>query len=148
MKVKLSEIPQEGLTLTEEFHPKTMNLETDDLRFTAPLRVSATFQKESDAVVVAVETHGQMSLTCGRCLEDYPAPYQGRFHLGYSVEGKVTLDVTDDIRQEILLSYPVKFLCNESCQGLCLRCGKNLNEGRCSCPTTVPRTQNAFERSL
>lgn len=134
MKIKLSEIPEEGLTLTKSFDPVSMKLQTLDLRFTAPVEVLATFQKERDTVVVTVRAQGNMDLTCGRCLKAYPEPYQGEYHLGYSVPGKVALDVTDDIRQEIFLSYPVKFLCKESCQGLCFRCGKNLNEEKCSCP--------------
>ena len=134
MKLKLSEIPEDGLTLSESFNPAAMSLETPDLKFTAPLVVSATFHKARDTVVVAVEAAGRMTLTCARCLAAYPEPYQGQFDLGYEVKGKVALDVTDDIRQEILLSYPVQFLCKESCQGLCSRCGKNMNEGNCSCP--------------
>ena len=53
----------------------------------------------------------------------------------YSAEGKEKemLDVTHDLQQEILLSYPMQFLCREDCQGLCPQCGKKLNEGKCGC---------------
>ena len=35
---------------------------------------------------------------------------------------------------EILLSeYPIKILCHDECEGLCLQCGKNLNKNKCSC---------------
>ena len=32
-------------------------------------------------------------------------------------------------------------LCKDDCEGLCAKCGKNLNEGECSCDTreTDPR---------
>ena len=43
------------------------------------------------------------------------------------------LDLTDDVREDILLSLPLKFLCQEDCRGLCPHCGQNLNEGTCSC---------------
>ena len=31
------------------------------------------------------------------------------------------------------MSWPSRVLCKEDCRGLCIRCGRNLNEGPCSC---------------
>ena len=44
-----------------------------------------------------------------------------------------TVDITEDIREEILLSIPDRFKCSESCRGLCPGCGANLNEEPCRC---------------
>lgn len=133
MKVKLSEIPDAGLTLTERFNPTQMNLQTEELKFVAPLDVTADFHKEPDAVMVEVDARGRLEMICGRCLTVYTEPYGGHFELGYSVKGQFALDVTNDIRQEILLTYPVQFLCNPDCKGLCVSCGGNLNLGDCEC---------------
>ena len=133
MKVRLSEIPEEGLTLNEAFNPEQMNLQTPDLKFTAPVKVKSDFHKDRDVVLRHVKTVGDLDLVCGRCLKHYGQPHEGLFDLDYSVKGKIFLDVTDDIRQEILLSYPMTFVCMETCQGLCVRCGQNLNEGKCDC---------------
>ena len=46
---------------------------------------------------------------------------------------KIKLD--DDVRDFALLSVPMKKLCNDDCKGLCLKCGKDLNEGSCGCKT-------------
>ena len=35
--------------------------------------------------------------------------------------------------QDVLLELPGKVLCSEDCKGLCCQCGKNLNEGSCTC---------------
>ncbi|MCM8794860.1 MAG: DUF177 domain-containing protein [Candidatus Omnitrophica bacterium] len=134
MKVKVNEIPEGGLVLTESFDPVAMNMQTPNLTFVQPLRVTANFQKERDAVVVDVDVNGSMETVCGRCLETSRLLYGERFHLGYSVRGQTDLDVTDDIRQEIIVNYPMRPLCKENCLGLCPRCGKNLNEGPCGCP--------------
>ena len=131
MKVKLSEIPEEGLTLSEHFDPVQMHLDMPELKFTAPLDVTATFQKQRETVLVEVGVTGQMEQICGRCLEPYGKAYDGKFHLDYSVRGMLFLDISDDVRQEILLSYPVRFLCREDCRGLCPQCGNNLNERSC-----------------
>lgn len=39
---------------------------------------------------------------------------------------------------EIMENWPAKILCKEDCKGLCLICGKNLNEGECGCDRFVP----------
>ncbi len=136
LNVKINDIPESGLTLTDSFDPAGMDLQMESLRFEAPLKVAATFLKESAAVVVNVSVAGDMQLVCGRCLEKYECRYDGQYQLGYPIEDETFLDVTEDIRQEILLDYPMNPVCKEECRGLCPRCGKNLNEGACSCPPT------------
>ncbi len=134
MKVKLNDIPEEGegLTLTEALDPVKLSLDVPDLKFTAPVGVTATFQKFQETVCVEVGVTGAMEQLCARCLEHVGRPYAGRFRLDYLVDGMQVLDITDDVRQEILLSYPVRFLCREDCLGLCPQCGTNLNERSCN----------------
>ena len=43
------------------------------------------------------------------------------------------IDITKDVRDYALLAIPMKKLCKEDCKGLCVNCGKNLNEGDCNC---------------
>ena len=51
------------------------------------------------------------------------------------------LDITKAISDEIALSLPTAWLCNEDCKGLCPKCGVNLNEQQCDCDTS---RENAF----
>lgn len=44
-----------------------------------------------------------------------------------------TLDLTDQVRESLLLLLPRKPLCREACAGLCPACGADLNEGACGC---------------
>jgi len=44
------------------------------------------------------------------------------------------------LREHIILAAPMQPLCREECAGLCARCGKDLNEGPCQCPTEAPAT--------
>lgn len=43
------------------------------------------------------------------------------------------IDLTELIREQILLDEPIKHLCSGDCKGICQKCGKNLNEGPCNC---------------
>ncbi|UCF41605.1 MAG: DUF177 domain-containing protein [Gemmatimonadota bacterium] len=50
------------------------------------------------------------------------------------------LDLSDMVREELILAVPEYVLCREECQGLCAQCGKDLNDGPCSCrPAPDPR---------
>ena len=71
---------------------------------------------------------------CSRCLNDIVLPIAKDFRLNIAIDKSDTsIDINDDIRQEIILEYPDKPLCKDSCLGLCVNCGRNLNEGQCKC---------------
>ena len=36
-------------------------------------------------------------------------------------------------KNALVLELPYRVLCREDCRGLCPKCGKNLNEGPCTC---------------
>ena len=133
MKIKVNTIPQEGWILSEVISPADWMLQTPELKFLDAVQMTASFQKDRDAVFVQVVVQGKQELLCDRCATLYPASYQESFDLGYSTKQMQTLDISTDIRQEILLSYPVRFLCMDNCLGLCAQCGNNLNEGPCNC---------------
>ena len=88
---------------------------------------------------------------CARCLE----PVNGAFSVSlertvatketlsekqleenvdeYAVAEDGKLDLGELISEELLLTFPTRFLCSEECKGLCPKCGKSLNLGSCGC---------------
>ncbi len=42
-------------------------------------------------------------------------------------------DLTDIVTTAFVLNMDAQLLCSPTCRGICFRCGKNLNEGPCSC---------------
>lgn len=44
------------------------------------------------------------------------------------------------LREHIILGEPMQPLCRVDCAGLCARCGEDLNEGPCQCPSEPPVT--------
>ena len=50
----------------------------------------------------------------------------------FPLEGD-SADLDDIVRTVFVLNLDSKLLCKEDCAGLCHRCGKNLNDGPCSC---------------
>ena len=51
----------------------------------------------------------------------------------YMFQGQ-SIDLAPAVWEELALAAPFKYLCRETCAGLCARCGANLNEGPCGCP--------------
>ena len=50
----------------------------------------------------------------------------------FTLEGD-SADLDDIVRTIFVLNMDSKLLCSDDCQGLCCKCGKNLNEGPCNC---------------
>ena len=47
------------------------------------------------------------------------------------------IDISDVVRETILLAQPLNNICSPECRGLCLKCGANLNETDCNCDRHV-----------
>ena len=48
-------------------------------------------------------------------------------------DGKLDLD--EELREALILGFPMRLLCEQDCPGLCPKCGKPRREGDCNCPT-------------
>ena len=135
MKIELSQLPENQLfTLQESQEPQGLNLELEGIKITLPIEVNAELIKIQDALDINVNLTAQARAQCARCLNELTLKINKKFRLDYAITKQDTsIDITDDIRQEIILDYPLKPLCISSCKGLCINCGKNLNEGPCNC---------------
>jgi len=50
------------------------------------------------------------------------------------------LDLSEAVREELILAVPEYVLCKDDCRGICPRCGTDLNTGPCECtPETDSR---------
>ena len=137
MKIDTRQIPDEGLTLIEEFNPKLLGLDTDLIKFLEPLKAKAVISKSYNAVFVGIVLSSAINISCSRCLKEAKKGFRKEVELDYAVdklEPIIELDL--DIREEIILDYPIKPLCKIDCRGLCPKCGANLNEGGCNCGVT------------
>jgi len=47
------------------------------------------------------------------------------------------LDLSEAVREELILAVPQFVECRDDCRGLCPRCGADLNLGPCTCPPEV-----------
>ncbi|MBI3319797.1 MAG: DUF177 domain-containing protein [Candidatus Omnitrophica bacterium] len=128
MKISVNRIPLEGMQEEAAYDPKTLDIERSDVSLEQPLRVSAFITKAEHEVVVHARIRGVLQCSCARCLQSFESPLHAEMTMSYEASPTDVLDITDDVRQEILLAYPMIPLCGRDCKGLCPACGHNLNQ--------------------
>ena len=131
MKITVNRVPSEGLA--EEFvcDPATLDMSRIDVEPQHPLTVSAFSTLAGRELVVRAQIRCQARLECGRCLQLFEQPLSTSAILCYEVQPTDVVDITEDVRQELILTYPMSPMCHEGCRGLCPMCGLNLNITRC-----------------
>ncbi len=96
--------------------------------------------RENQILAVTGRAELEIEIPCDRCL----TPVTVRLQICPEVEIDLNdseyidgyyLDVDLLLHDEALLVWPERTLCRRDCRGLCPNCGKNLNEGPCSCDT-------------
>ena len=52
----------------------------------------------------------------------------------YTLEHASTIDLREFLTEFLALEVPLRYLCSDSCKGLCQKCGSDLNVMECGCP--------------
>jgi uncharacterized protein len=83
------------------------------------------------------EIEGIFELVCDRCadsfLQNKKIELDEIFELSKKELSDRLVDLDSKVRDIIVMSFPIKILCNENCKGICLGCGVNLNKEKCKC---------------
>jgi uncharacterized protein len=137
VKIVINQVPAEGLYLKEEVQSAELDLETALIRFRSPLKLAAQVTRITNALSVDLNINAVIFADCSRCLSEFDWVFDKNIQLSYGLNSSdVFIDLKPEIREEIILDYPIKPLCSPNCKGLCLKCGKNKNEGGCNCGST------------
>ncbi len=134
MKINAASIPLEGLTLEEILTPQELDLDTEIVKIRSPINLKADIYKITNTVNLDIALAMAMHLVCGRCLNEFEIPLEKKLKMNYNIDkSSAVIDLNPDIREGIILEYPIKPLCKPDCKGLCIKCGVNLNEDKCNC---------------
>ena len=108
----------------------------DDLIFSAddPIVYDLVISKVSGGALVSGNASTRLTGACGRCLQPSEITLEtGDMQLFVELGDEEMVDITEDIRAELLINLPANLLCSDDCAGLCNICGVNLNKVQCSC---------------
>jgi uncharacterized protein len=166
MFIAIKELELHPIDFKEEFPAGAFELGQDIVQV-EPLRTSGRAQlveehqgkhEKIQDIRLAGELHTTLQMACARCLDPVIQPVTREFDLLYrplgTDAGREELSVTaaeaevgyyqgeglqleEALREQVLLSLPLKVVCREDCKGLCPHCGANLNQQQCSCESTV-----------
>lgn len=109
----------------------------------------------SDSLLVQGDVEATVQLQCSRCLDTFElavdASLEEQFQpvvdvvTGYTIKRAEfeendaafqidlnhMMDLTEPVRQALLVALPMKPLCREDCKGICIECGGNLTDVDC-----------------
>lgn len=134
---------------------KELNAEFDlsDVEFSGvfpiktPVRITGEVLSKTGIVSLEALIEADYSADCDRCgtpsTKHYSIPVNRVLVTELANEEEndemlvlpeMKLDLYELVLTEVVLNVPSKHLCKEDCKGICSKCGKNLNEGKCDCP--------------
>lgn len=112
-----------------------------------PVNINGSIENKASLVRFLAEITYEYDAICDRCGADTVKKHTVMVDksLAASIEGEesdtillvpdMKLNLDEFLYSEVIVSLPMKHLCSENCKGICSKCGKNLNEGKCECPT-------------
>ena len=120
--------------------------------FPSPMKVSGEITNTAGYMRMTLTMSVDYQAECARCLdtvtgcfsldlEKTVAPKKLLENLDedklddYAIIEDGFLDMDEPLLEQLEIEFPYRHLCREDCQGLCHKCGSNLNEGKCGCDT-------------
>ena len=162
MRFKINEIGDGGLSLSLPVTPAWLKNECPDLEATpgkGPLMLRGRLTRARDDVFFHGTLRGVLELPCARCLEraelalDLPITVtflpdepdeddddkEDEHVAGFDGD---SIDLGPQVREQIILGFPINCFCRPDCAGLCPTCGVNRNQDPCDCAAHAeqPRT--------
>ena len=133
--------------------PFSTSIDLSDLRYgtcnpvTEPVVADGAVRNTAGVLVMTGSIRTTIHGICDRCADpfdrdiDFPidvvlvdelANEENEDEWVFPLEGD-SADLEDIVRTVFVLNLDSKLLCKDDCKGMCCRCGKNLNDGPCSC---------------
>ena len=148
MKIRIPDIPDEGLTLDIE-----ESIDTNSVL--SPVSARLRTEKAGAEIMVKGDLRAEIKLICSRCLKEYNGKLtvsvdvvyhpvdelKDEAHLNEVKSEELDLDfysgeeidLIDLVKEQVELNIPMKPLCDDACKGICPKCGTDLNIRSCTC---------------
>ncbi|MBI4460319.1 MAG: DUF177 domain-containing protein, partial [Acidobacteria bacterium] len=153
MFIDVHELERQKVVFGETYLPGRIDF-GEEIRQTEALPVQGLAELVASNIHLQGSLRTVVEIPCARCLEPIRRNVEINFDLFYSpvasiaraeeVEVKTTdlevgfyqgegLRLEDAMREQVLLSIPMKNVCRPDCAGLCPQCGQNRNFVQCGC---------------
>lgn len=155
MKFHVAQLLKEPVGTSREYDVYENIESIGDIPLASPLTGHVRLMHTNRGVLVKGTLRTDVVLECSRCLTEFTLPvelnindqfwqkvdiYTGRAmplpegeEHDLEIDENHILDLSEAVRQYLLVNLPIQPLCSEACLGMCPQCGANLNEGLCNC---------------
>lgn len=158
MKISVDKIPDEGLELNYQEPADSFDyLKTEEVgaggKIVGPIVVAIQAKRRGGAIDISGQLLGSTAMTCSRCLDEFTEDISHSFvynclpdeggeeekeeltieNMDVSYYNGGEIDITALVHEQVALALPMRPLCKDECEGLCTKCGANLNKGDCGC---------------
>ncbi len=172
MKIPIAKLTSGYHELEYEELPSVFCFGNDKV-FNKPVFSVVKVDKSETHIYLQAKPKTIASFKCDRCLQEFGKELTSELKIYYEVgSGRYinpdiseeeksanyrsyktsdgNIDISDDIREVLLLALPMKNLCSENCKGFCSGCGNDLNQIECVCEknTDDPRWDALKELQL
>ena len=150
IRIETTQIGEDGYAVSGEEPGDLLDLARDPVaRSNGPIRYQLAVEQAGQELIVRGQAEAPLMLRCSRCAQFFSttARVSSFLHAYEWAEHPEFLDVSADVREDLLLEIPGFPLCREGCKGLCAQCGQDLNEGACRCvpPEKGPSPWSALD---
>jgi uncharacterized protein len=163
LKLNLSAVDRREEHVREEIPPDHPMWNGTELVLSEPVRVDLHARSVGEGIFVRGTLRAKIKVPCRRCLaaaerevdETVDFLFQELEEGDEDAVGEVyplppkaaEVDLSEAVREQLLLRVPQYVLCREECRGLCPRCGADLNEASCDCgPEEEPSPWDALKK--
>ncbi len=136
MLIEIPKLAPDGEWFRGQDPAEALALDGDPVvRRTGPIDYELFAQVVSGQLVVRGTVTAAVGADCARCTDFCSTTISvSAFLRDYELTGTTTVvDITADLREEIILNMPHYPLCRPDCRGLCPECGANRNREACAC---------------
>jgi uncharacterized protein len=155
MNLDLHEFISFPAEITLELETDSIDVNVEGFSFRDLISVRLNIQKVGEEYLCQGYFNAPVEEECCRCLVLFEDELSGDLNFTIKVgegessdeddadlicikAGEHLVDISEVVRQALILSIPLKPLCDENCKGLCPSCGVNLNEETCDCKNEEP----------
>jgi len=133
LRITVSRLTEDGETFRGLLAPSILELSQDEMiRDLEPVSYDLRCALLSEGALVQGTAQVRFCGTCDRCLGAVPTEVAADVsHFIRELEEE--LDLLEKLREDLLIAFPSKSLCDNDCKGLCGTCGVNLNQKACDC---------------
>jgi uncharacterized metal-binding protein YceD (DUF177 family) len=141
MEINIHHIQETGLNIDSSIPAEALEIEDKSriLKMT-PVICELKASMSNKDLFVRGDLTVVLDCKCDRCLKETEIQVHAEDICIVIKNTPDIVDLTNYIREDIILAFPQLYLCDENCKGLCFNCGKNLNKEECECDLSQEET--------